>query len=369
MWWRRCRTSPGSMADPTTPIPDITLAIVLRNAGRHLDHLLDDVFTQSLARDRFELLIVDGESEDQAVPAARARLSQATDLRWRILDNPDRVLAAGWNLVLRHAQAPLSVRVDVHARIGSTFLETNFKASGEGRDIVGGPVVTVAPEDAPPLLVSVERSRFAGGAAAFRREGEPRFVDTLAYAAYPRHVFETVGGFDPRLVRNQDNEMHARIRSAGFRFRYDPSIRSRHGMRADWSGLWAQKFRNGYWIAPVSAIRPGSFSLRHLAPFAFVVTLMAAVGVGFAAGRWSWAAGLVLLHLIAGTIMSASEPRPQGLSRLGGLLRPPAFLLTHLVYGCGTLCGLLDLPRFFLRTRSVGGAPALPARKLQGADA
>jgi len=331
--------------------PEITLAIVLRNAARHLPTLLDDVARQTLDPRRFELLVVDGMSEDGCLGAVEDFHLSHPDRHVRTLVNPGRILATGWNLALAHAAAPVLVRVDVHARIDPTFLEMCLEALSEGEDIVGGPVISEFPGGNRSLIHAVESSRLGGSAAAFRRQEHAGYVDTLAYAAYRREVFAAVGGFDVRLVRNQDNDMHLRLKRAGYRFRFDPRIRSRHIMRATWGGLLAQKFRNGRWVALASSLRPGAFSARHLLPAAYMLTLLAAVTAGFVA-RTAWPATALLgAHLLAGAVSAFATEHGRRYPTRVRVLLPGALWLVHAAYGLGTLLGVLQAPWFLIANR------------------
>ena len=49
-------------------------------------------------------------------------------------------------------------------------------------------------------------------------------VNTLAFAAYRKKVFDDVGLYNEKLVRTEDNEMHYRMKKAGYRFFYNPEI-------------------------------------------------------------------------------------------------------------------------------------------------
>ncbi len=50
------------------------------------------------------------------------------------------------------------------------------------------------------------------GGVSFRKNVEKgQYVDTLAFGAYKREVFDKLGGYDEELVRNQDDEFNFRM--------------------------------------------------------------------------------------------------------------------------------------------------------------
>jgi glycosyltransferase involved in cell wall biosynthesis len=343
--------------------PDLPLAsflIVARNAAGCLPDLLADYAAQDYPAERRELIVVDGASEDGTRRLAERFRDEHPDLAVRVLDNPERILAAGWNVGLAAAQGDVLIRVDAHARIPPDFLRRNVERIAAGEAICGGQVVSVAPPGRwPQVLRLAETSRFGGGAAAFRNPGPPRYVDTLAYAAYRREVFAEIGGLDERLARNQDNELHDRARRAGYRFFYDPAIRSERRTRTTLRGLLGQKFGNGVWVGILLAVRPRCFRPRHLAPLAFVLAL--AVGGLLLPLSPLFLAAVLMPYLVldlaftARAVVAADRP-----TRAAALLLLVIFPLIHLAYGLGTLWGLLRAPFFRLATR--GYQPPRPIR-------
>jgi hypothetical protein len=216
-------------------------------------------------------------------------------------------------------------------------------------------------------MALADGSRFGGAAAPFRNAGHPGYVDTLAYAAYRRQVFANVGGFDERLERNQDNEMHARMRAAGYKFYYHPDIRSFHKARKSLRGLLRQKFENGAWIGPTLAVNCASFRLRHFAPALFLGTLGLGLGLAFT-GRWFFLAALAAAYALAAAWYSleATREAPGWRIRLLCLLLPLIFLTTHISYGLGTMASIFRMPRFIRERHSY--VPPRPVNKSNGSD-
>ena len=124
------------------------------------------------------------------------------------------------------------------------------------------------------LLWMADRSLFGSSQAAYRRWRRPGYVDTLAHAAYERRVFQIVGGYDERLDRSEDREIHYRMKQAGFRMYYDPSIVSYQLARSTIPSMLHQKWLTGYWISLALPISPRCFSLRNFVPGFFAVALL-----------------------------------------------------------------------------------------------
>jgi len=319
----------------------ISFIVVAYNAAGSLGALLEDLLSQTVKHEQIEALLVDSASSD-ATRALMLDFAKTAPFDVRVLDNPKRWLAAGINVALQAATGDAIIRLDAHARIPSDFLENNLRALERGEDIVGGCVAGGTPNTPwENVLRTVDTSRFCGGAAPFRNGGEARYVDTLAYALYRREVYDAVGPYDERLRRTEDNDMHYRMRRAGYRFFFSPDIISYHAARSTMRGQLRQKWGNGYWIGRTMRIQPRCFAPRHLIPAAFVLALLAAL---LLAPLCTWPLALLLAaYLPCDLYFAVRGALEQADGRLLALASLPfLFPAVHIVYGVGTLAGLLS---------------------------
>ncbi len=325
--------------------PRVSLIVVAYNAATYMPSLCANILAQDYPADQTELVLVDSLSEDDTKAQMRA-FAQNAPMPVKVLDNPGRTLPCGCNVALAACQGELVVRVDAHAGIPPDFLRKNVAAIDAGHDIVGGYVAATPPtSDTEAVLVALDTSRFAGGAAAFRNVGGPRPVDTLAYAMYKKSVYDEVGRYDERLARTEDNDMHARMRAAGYQFYYVPGICSTHTARRTLSGLIKQKWDNGRWIGLSLGIAPRAFSLRHIVPTLFVLALIGCVLAACCGLAWPLAALAIAYAACAlGFAVADARRSPRAKLRVG-LCLPVLYLVVHLAYGVGTLIGLCGASR------------------------
>ena len=319
----------------------ISFIVVAYNAAGSLGALLEDLLAQTIPHEQIEALLVDSASTD-ATRAIMLDFAKAAPFEVKVLDNPKRWLASGINVALGAATGDAIIRLDAHARIPRDFLQKNLQALTRGEDIVGGCVLGGAPSGAwESVLRTVDTSRFCGGAAPFRNGGEARYVDTLAYALYRREVYDKVGLYDERLRRTEDNDMHYRMRRAGYRFYFSPDIVSCHAARATMRGQLRQKWGNGYWIGRTMRIQPRCFAPRHLIPALFVLALLFGL---LLLPLSAWPLLLLLsAYLVCDLFFAVRGALSQETGRLLALLTLPfLFPAVHVVYGVGTLAGLLS---------------------------
>ena len=318
----------------------ISFIIVAYNAAGSLGALLEDLLAQTIAREQIQALLVDSASTD-ATRALMLDFAQDAPFEVKVLDNPKRWLASGINVALAAATGDAIIRLDAHARIPKDFLENNLRALALGEDIVGGCVAGGQPNTAwENVLRTVDTSRFCGGAAPFRNGGEARYVDTLAYALYRREVYDKVGLYDERLRRTEDNDMHYRMRQAGYKFYFSPEIISYHAARSTMRGQLRQKWGNGYWIGRTMRIQPRCFAPRHLIPAAFVLTLLLCL-LMLPVSMLPLLL-VIIPYLLFDLAFAAKGALSQDRGRLLALAALPfLFPAVHVIYGLGTLAGLL----------------------------
>ncbi len=102
----------------------------------------------------------------------------------------------------------------------------------------------------------------------YRVSRRAEYADTVYLGAWPRRVFDQIGGFDEALAINEDYEFSYRIRRAGGRIFLTPDIYSEYYGRQTFGALWRQFFHYGRWKfrmltrypelrAPAPGDRPG----------------------------------------------------------------------------------------------------------------
>ena len=284
-------------------LPFVTTMIVVRNEEKYIRTAILSFLNQEYPKDRMELLIVDGMSTDNTIQAAKAAVEEynaanaPVDVRY--LENPKMNLAAGWNLGIHESKGEFVVRIDAHAQADPTMIAKCVEVLRTHEDVAcaGGRIVAQPLTDGGRVISYVQSSPFGVGNAKFRYAEESGYVDTVAYGVYRKSIFEKAGLFNEAFQRNQDNDMHGRIKACGGRFYLDATIASLYHPRETIKGMMKQGFGNGKWviIGYRKSEKKEGLSMRHMIPLLFVLANVVLLlgGVFFGLFRF----GLLAMYL------------------------------------------------------------------------
>ncbi|MDE2147333.1 MAG: glycosyltransferase, partial [Burkholderiales bacterium] len=193
----------------------VSVIVPCRNEAAHIDAFVRSVLAQQLApEDALEIVVADGDSGD----GTRERLAEwaGREPRLRLVDNPQRITSAALNRALAAAGGETVVRMDVHTEYAPDYVAQCLAALRQtGAACVGGAWRPVGRGWPQAAIARAFESRFGSGGAASRRIDFTGAVDTVYLGAWRRDELLRLGGFDERLVRNQDDELALRITRGG----------------------------------------------------------------------------------------------------------------------------------------------------------
>lgn len=322
--------------------PFVTMIIVMRNEEKYIRQCLESVIRQDYPKDKFEIIIIDGESDDNSLEIIK---EYTKDYDIKIINNKRRILAAGWNIGIKAAKGEIVIRPDAHSYIESDFIKKNVKTliSQPNAICVGGKIESISLDGViAKSITNVLSSPFGVGNSYFRIGSKAKYVDTVAYGAYRKEIFEKVGYFNEELERNQDLELHSRIKKIGGKFYFNPEIKSYYFTRSTIKGFMRQAFRNGKWNIITLNWQKEALSLRHMIPCIFVFSLLFNLLISFYVKKWFYILEFELILYLLGVIIATLKiVKHNGLKYL--LTTPLLFPILHISYGIGSLVGIIKL--------------------------
>lgn len=325
----------------------VSIIVPMLNEAEHVDHLVVDVAGQDYPGP-IELVVADGGSEDGSVEILE-RATRERGVKLTVLHNPARWVSPGLNACIARSTGEVILRMDCHAHYPGDYVSRCVRALREtGAWNVGGTLLAVGRTRTERAVACAMETPFGGiGWSVHGGRGERVEVDTVTFGAFPRFVFERIGGFDERLVRNQDNDLNARIRLAGGSVVLDPEISVQYVPRGTYRRLFRQYYEYGLWKGRVSAKHGRVLNVRSVVPLAFIssVAVLACLAPASAAARRlvEYELGAYGVSCAAFAVLGVARRRedPSLLPRVAA-----TFPVFHLAHGIGMLRALLDrVPR------------------------
>jgi len=287
---------------------------------------------------QFEILISDGGSTDGTLEIIKGFILNNPYIH--LIDNQQKIVSTGFNLALNKAKGEIIVRVDGHCNIPKNYIDKCYNLLKEAdADIVGGVIETISSGFIGRAISIVQSSWFGVGGVKFRNKysKKSRYVDTLAFGAHRREIFADIGGYDEEMVFNQDDEFNHRALQTGKKIWMDPTIKTKYFARSSFLKLFKQYFNYGYYKVRGIQKRGQLFSIRHIIPSIFIVSLIITLIIGlFLQSLWiSFSVGfLYLIFNFSASIFVSPNFRLIHLISL-------AYWLLHLGYGFGFIWGLI----------------------------
>lgn len=321
---------------------DIEVSVVMPvyNEEKYIRKCIESLFSQDYPLEKMEWIFVDGGSTDQTVDILENYRQQHLELI-KVLNNEKKIVPCAMNIGISASRGKYIVRLDAHADYANDYISKCVcYLDNTDADNVGGVAETKSNGFIGNSIAKMLSSKFGVGNSQFRTNGKSGYVDTVPFGAFRREVFSKYGGYDERLVRNQDNEMNYRIRKNGGKIFLADDIKLSYYCRDSVKGIADMARKNGQWNVITMKLCSGAMGLRHFIPLLFVVSIVFLGLLGFLNSLfWYGLLCEIGLYLSLDIIFSIKKARNIGQFFVLLFLFP----LFHISYGIGSLKGILKL--------------------------
>ena len=210
----------------------ISVVVAVRNERQHIKKCLTSLFRQDY--DGYEVIVVDGMSDDGTYELLQ---ELQKDYNFKLLRNEKKNAAAGRNIGIKEARGEAIAFIDGDAVAAEDWLKNIKKAFEEsGAAAVGGPDLVPADSGYKERVIAYVMTSPLARGGKLNPSTQHTMMDKKRYVEHiptcnlciKKEIFEKVGLFDENFVKGQDLELNFRIRSAGYRIFYSPSIKVVH---------------------------------------------------------------------------------------------------------------------------------------------
>jgi len=320
----------------------ISIIIPILNEEKYIKNCLDSIVNSDFDKNKMEVLLVDGGSEDKTIEIIKEY--QKKYPFFKLLYNPKKIVPTAMNIGIKKAKGEYIIRLDAHSSYPKDyFTKLIYWHKKLDADNVGGVVVTEIKNKTltSNAIKNVLSDKFGVGSAFRSGVSKIKEVDTVPFGCYKREVFDKIGLYDERLVRNQDIELNKRLKRNGGKIYLIPEIKCTYFARETYKQLAKNNFNNGLWNILTSYYTKSfsSLSIRHFIPLIFVLSLIFSFVLGFLNKVFFYLFFIILFSYLS-IISLRSFQIKKNTTFIHQLL---AFLVLHFSYGIGEIIGIFKI--------------------------
>ena len=261
-----------SNEEPVRHIKKVVIIVAVRNEQRYIGRCLDSLLNQDFPRDSFEIVVIDGMSEDQTRIIAEKYVNRFPDII-RIYDNPNRIQADRRNIGIRNSSSEFVLYIDGHSQPSTSYIAKLVSILRSSPDIAGVGGRHDSPDDETFFGKALNHAQksFLGGAGSSYRHKKANFVDPLSFCMYRRSVLEKSGLYNESLVIGEDYGLHWRMRKFGYRLMVTPDAVVYYYRKYNTlARLFDRMMKYGFWKAKIVRIHPTSIRFVFALPIILI---------------------------------------------------------------------------------------------------
>jgi len=251
--------------------PFVSIIIPTKNEEKYISRLLDTLIKQNYPKEKFEVLIFDGLSEDKTISIVN---NYKNKLNIRIFTNKKIKQVFAWNDGIKNAKGEFIIILGAHSIVKKDFITKNVETFLKIKKIeprlagVGGSHDNLYENKFAKISALMMSSPFLGG-SSFRYSEKPGFKETIVFGFYDKKILKEVNGFDEDFIIGEDYELNLRLNKKGYKLYFNPEIKSSYYSRSSMSKFIKQMFNYG--AAKGLCIRTGYHRIIWWAPLIFLL--------------------------------------------------------------------------------------------------
>ncbi len=320
--------------------PFISVVLPCRNEEKYIRNCLNSLVNQDYGSENYEIVMVDGLSEDKTIEIAKKTCENFPNLR--IFTNEKRVTPFAMTKGAQNAKGDIIVLVIGHALYASDFLSSGVRLFEKYPDAscVGGPVNSIGENPFSKALAIAMSSYIGLGNVYHRMPGYEGEGEEALFPFFKREVFDALGYYDERFIRNQDDEFAFRVKLSGRKIYLSSTIKNTYIVRNSPKKLLKQYYSYGYYKWFGFLKHKKFISKRHFIPALFVFSVIVLSALAITTSHTLLFLSPILFYLFV-LISFALMHIKKGIKI--ALYLVLAILVLHFSYGLGFLVSFLTV--------------------------
>ena len=321
----------------------LSVIVPIYQEEKYISKCIDSMLSQDYPKDDLEIILVDGMSKDRTREIVATYTAKYPFIR--MIDNPERIAPCAMNRGIKDAKGDVIIRLDAHVYYPKNYFSLLVEKLNElpGAENVGALCNTLPVNDSitAQSIAAVLSSSFGMGNSHFRVGADKEMeVDTVPFGCFHRSIFDKVGLYDEELVRNQDDELNARIIKAGGKIYLIPQLVCEYYARDTAKKVYKMFYQYGVFKPLVNKKLGSPATVRQFFPLFFVLGLLVGPVVCLFLPVLWWAYfAVIMLWFILATSFSLKDSK--NLKRI--LTQNWIYFVVHFGYGWGYIVGIYKI--------------------------
>ncbi|HRP31788.1 MAG TPA: glycosyltransferase family 2 protein [Agriterribacter sp.] len=320
----------------------VTVICPIYNEKNYIAACIESLISQDIDKTELEAIFVDGNSTDETrdiINEYRKKYS------WiKLFDNPRQIVPCAMNIGINNARGSIIVRIDAHAAFPTNYISELVKnLNFLNADNVGAVCETLpANKSIEAKSIATALSSSFGMGNSYFRVGAKKImeVDTVPFGCFRREIFDKIGLYDEELVRNQDDELNARIIKAGGKIFLIPHLVVKYYARDSIKKIRKMFYQYGLFKPLVNKKLGNPATARQFFPLLFVLGLTGGLILSFVHEIFIYIYLSVLLIYLTGAVFFGIKDSKD---KREVFFLPYVYLNIHLAYGWGYLVGIYKI--------------------------
>jgi succinoglycan biosynthesis protein ExoA len=328
------------------PLPFLSIVMPVRNEEHHVGDVLSQLASQNYPHDRFEILVVDGNSTDGTAEVVEV-FARAASVSVRMLENPAQLSSAGRNIGARNSSGEFVIYVDGHCHIPNASMLRDHVDLFEktGADCLCRPQPLTMPGNTgfQNVVANARATALGHGldSTVYAADWEGPVNPSSSGSSYRRSVFDLIGYYDESFDACEDVEFNFRLFEAGVSSYLSPRLTVLYQPRRTLGSLGQQMIRYGRGRYRLMRKHPRAFSAGQIIPALFLIWLAFTGAASFYSSRVLLVfVGTLLLYLSVVLGFSARLAFRYGWRYL--FQAPAVYAVIHMGLGTGILMELVS---------------------------
>jgi len=320
----------------------ISIICPIYNEEHYIAQCIESILSQDYPKEKMEVLIVDGMSTDNTRFIVKSYTEKYPFII--LIDNPEKIVPYAMNRGIQASKGEIIIRLDAHAIYPKNYFSTlveNLKKLEA--DNVGAICRTLPAKNTSKCkaIAAALSTSFGMGNSHFRIGAkEVMQVDTVPFGCYKKDVFDKIGLYDNELIRNQDDELNARLIKNGGKIYLIPNIIIDYFARDNISKTAKMFYQYGLYKPLVNKKLGSPATFRQFFPLFFVTGLI--IGLPMCClwpQLFTLYIGVICLYLFLACIFSLKS----SLHFAQIMYQIVTYFTIHFSYGWGYLVGLYKI--------------------------